>query len=430
MTLDFKFPDLGEGVTEGEIKKWLVKEGDVIKSDQPIAEVETDKAVVEMPSPVAGKVLKLYFAEGATVKVGQVLATIGAEGEAPPQRPAAVAEAPSAAEPRRRSVSVVGELPEGEVMVSSTAPTSTPSGAAGVMATPAVRKVAKDLAVDLSTVKGTGPEGRIMLEDVKAAAPAGPPSGPAPQPPPAGPRKVAKFDVYGYVDREPVKGIRKATAKRMMESTLKTAMVCMMDDADVTELVALRERIKAVAMEQRKVKLTYMPFIIKAVTMALKDNKYLNASIDEETEELLIKKYYNIGVAVAIEDGLMVPVIKAADQKEIMDLAIEIEELAEKAQSRKIDLGELKGGTFTITNYGTLGGTYGTPIINYPEAAILGVGRIRDMPMVKDGEIKVRKMLPLSLTWDHRVTDGANAAKFMGTLRNYLENPELILAMH
>jgi pyruvate dehydrogenase E2 component (dihydrolipoamide acetyltransferase) len=430
MTLDFKFPDLGEGVTEGEIKKWLVKEGDVIKSDQPIAEVETDKAVVEMPSPVAGKVLKLYFAEGATVKVGQVLATIGAEGEAPSQRPAPVAAAPSVEEPRRRSVSVVGELPEGEVMVSSTAPTSTQSGAAGVMATPAVRKVAKDLAVDLSTVKGTGPEGRITLEDVKAAAQAGPPSGPAPQPPPASPRKVAKFDVYGYVDREPVKGIRKATAKRMMESTLKTAMVCMMDDADVTELVALRERIKAVAMEQRKVKLTYMPFIIKAVTMALKDNKYLNASIDEETEDLLIKKYYNIGVAVAIEDGLMVPVIKAADQKEIMDLAIEIEELAEKAQSRKIDLGDLKGGTFTITNYGTLGGTYGTPIINYPEAAILGVGRIRDMPMVKDGEIKVRKMLPLSLTWDHRVTDGANAAKFMGTLRNYLENPELILAMH
>jgi len=244
------------------------------------------------------------------------------------------------------------------------------------------------------------------------------------------PRKVAKFDVYGYIDREPVKGIRKSTARHMMEATLRTAMVCMMDDADVTELVALRERIKAVAWEQRKVKLTFMPFIIKAVTMALKDNRYMNASYDEETEEILLKKYYNIGMAVAIEDGLLVPVIKAADQKEIMDLALEIEDIVQKAQARKIDLGDLKGGTFTITNYGSLGGTYGTPIINYPESAILGIGRIRDLPMVKDGEIKIRKMMPLSLTWDHRVTDGANAAKFMGALRNLLENPELVLAMH
>ncbi|MCU0861183.1 MAG: 2-oxo acid dehydrogenase subunit E2 [Methanomassiliicoccales archaeon] len=415
MPTDFRFPDLGEGVTEGEVKKWLVKEGDEVKQDQSLAEVETDKAVVEMPSPTAGKVLRLYHKEGETVKVGEVLATIGAEGEAASAAPPAEAKEPE----RKPSVSVVGELPEEEVLVSSRPEAPIPAGE--VQATPAVRKLAKDTGVDIAKVKGTGPSGRVTEEDVRLAArPAAP----------ARPRQVAKFDIYGYIDREPVKGIRKSTAKKMMESTLRTAMVTMMDDADVTELVALRERLKPIALEERKVKLTYMPFIVKAVVMALKNNRYLNSSLDEESGEIIIKKYYNIGVAVATEDGLMVPVVKVAEQKEIMDIAAEIEDLAKKASERKIDLGDLKGGTFTITNYGTMGGTYGNPIINYPEAAILGVGRIRDMPWAHKGEVKVRKVMPLSLTWDHRIMDGAQAAKFMGELLRYLENPELILAMH
>jgi pyruvate dehydrogenase E2 component (dihydrolipoamide acetyltransferase) len=242
--------------------------------------------------------------------------------------------------------------------------------------------------------------------------------------------KVAKFDLYGFIDREPLKGIRRSTAKKMIEATLKTAQVTMMEDVDVTELVMLRERLKTMALEQRKVKLTYLPFIIKAVTMALKNNRYLNSSIDEETEEILIKKYYNIGIAVAIDDGLMVPVIKEADAKEFMDLAVEIAELTERAKERKVDLADLKGGTFTITNWGALSGTYGTPIVNYPEAAILGVGRIREMPWVKDGKIEIRKILPLSLTWDHRILDGAQAANFMSELVRYLESPEIIMAMH
>jgi pyruvate dehydrogenase E2 component (dihydrolipoamide acetyltransferase) len=318
-------------------------------------------------------------------------------------------------------VSVVGELPEEEVMVSSK-PGPAPTAAAGeVLATPAVRKLAKDIGVDLATLKGSGPGGRITEEDVRGAT--------KPKEP-ARPKKQAKFDIYGYIDREQVKGIRRSTAKKMMESTLKTAMVTMMDDADVSELVALRERIKVVALEERKVKLTYMPFIVKAVVMALKNNPYLNSSLDEESNEIIIKKYYNIGVAVATEEGLMVPVVKAADQKEIMDIAAEIEELSRKAAERKIDLGDLKGGTFTITNYGALGGTYGNPIINYPESAILGVGRIREMPWVKNGQVTPRKVMPLSLTWDHRILDGAQAAKFMGELVKYLENPELVLAMH
>lgn len=417
MPTDFRFPDLGEGVTEGEIKKWLVKEGDIIKQDQPIAEMETDKAVVEMPSPTGGKVLRLYHAEGETVKVGEVLATIAPEGETPPK------EAPMAPVEgaRKPSVSVVGELPDEEITVSSKPSVAVSAIPSEVQATPAVRKLAKDLKVDLALVKGTGPGGRITEGDVRAATqPTAPPR----------PKKVAKFDIYGYIDREQIKGIRRSTSKKMMESTSKTAMVTMMDDADVTELVSLRERIKAVALEERKVKLTYMPFIVKAVVMALKNNKYLNSSLDEEMEEIILKKYYNIGVAVATEEGLMVPVIKVADQKEIMDIAMEMEEMSRKAAERKIDLGDLKGGTFTITNYGALGGTYGNPIINYPEAAILGVGRIREMPWVKNGQVVPRRVMPLSLTWDHRILDGAQAAKFMGELVRYLENPELILAMH
>jgi len=418
MASDFKFPDLGEGVTEGEIKKWLVKEGDLVKQDQSIAEIETDKAVVEMPAPQAGKILKLYHLEGETVKVGETLATIGAEGEAIDTTRPLAAEPPEKA--RRPSVSVVGELPEEGTIVSS-APTSAVVVESGtVEAMPAVRRLAKELNVDLTSIKGTGPNGRITEENVRSFSIR----------PISKPRKVAKFDLYGFVDREPLKGIRRSTAKKMMESTIKVAQVTMMEDVDVTELVKLRERLKIMALEQRKVKLTYLPFMIKAVTMALKNNKYLNASIDEETEEILIKKYYNIGIAIAIEDGLMVPVIKEADAKEFMDLAVEIADLTEKAKERKVDLADLKGGTFTISNWGTLGGTYGTPIVNYPEAAILGVGRIRDMPWVKDQKVEIRKILPLSLTWDHRILDGMQAARFMNELMRYLENPDIIMAMH
>jgi pyruvate dehydrogenase E2 component (dihydrolipoamide acetyltransferase) len=419
MATDFKFPDLGEGVTEGEIKKWLIKEGDEVKADQSLAEVETDKAVVEMPSPVAGKVLKLYHKEGDTVKVGEVLVTLGAEGEAVPTLSAAPPL--EVKEERRRSVSVVGELPEGEVLVDSRAMPQAAVEEGKVLATPAVRKLAKDLGVELSNMKGTGPEGRVTEGDVKTAA------GSATRP---APRKVAKFDLYGYVDREPMKGIRRSTAKKMVESSQHAAMVTMMDDADVTELVAIREKLKVMAKEERNVHLTYMPFIIKAVVWALKANRYLNASYDNETEEIVVKKYYNIGMAVAIEEGLLVPVIKAADQKELMDLAAEIGDIIAKAKERKVDLADLKGGTFTITNYGTMAGTYGTPIINYPESAILGVGRIRDMPWVHDGKIEVRKIMPLSITWDHRIMDGAQVAKFMGELIRSLEDPDIILAMH
>ena len=411
MTTEFKFPDLGEGIAEGEIKKWLVKEGDIIEADQSLAEVETDKAVVEVPSPSAGKVLKLNFAEGDMVLVGETLAVIGEEGEEPGEvAPAKVEKEP---EEKRESVSVVGELPEAPEEILEEKPV-------GVLAMPKVRKLAKDLGVDISKVKGTGKEGRVLEKDVRGAVEEKPKEEKKP-------KKVPKFDIYGWVDRVPVRGVRRTTARRMIESLQKTAPVTATEIADVTELVELREREKKTVMETRGIKLTYMPFIVKALVEALKEHPYLNSTMDDENQEIILKKYYNIGIAVAAEDGLIVPVVKGADQKSIFELAEEIQRLAEAANNRTIDIADLKGGTFTITNYGVFGGLYATPIINYPEVAILGTGAIRDTPVVIDGEVKIRKVIHLSLTFDHRVLDGAEGQRFLNTLVKYLEDPEIIL---
>jgi len=407
MATEFRFPDLGEGIAEGEVKKWLVKVGDTVDKDQSLAEVETDKAVVEIPSPVAGKVLRLDHKEGELVQVGEVLAVIGGEGDAP-----AAKAAPEAQEEERpASVSVVGEPPNEKVLVSS-APVK--RGKGEVLATPAVRKLARERGLDISEARPSGPSGQVLADDLGSKQKA---------------KTVPKFDLYGYVDRIPVRGIRRTTAKRMLESQERTAAVTSMEQADVTRMVQLREGIKAEARERMGVNITYIPFIIKALVQALKAHPLLNSTVDDEREEIVVKKYYNIGVAVAIDDGLMVPVVKAADQKSIRELAEEVAALAKSAQERKVDLADLKGGTFSITNYGVFGGTYGTPIINYPETAILGIGRIMDMPLVVDGEVRPRKVLPLSLTFDHRAYDGAVAAKFLRDLVHLLENPELLLVM-
>ncbi len=395
MAREFRFPDLGEGVTEGEIKKWLVREGDPVQKDQSIAEVETDKAIVEMPSPFSGRMGKISTPEGGIVKVGEVLATIE-DGDVP-----------RAAE---GSVSVVGELPVSEEVVSSRAER-------GVQATPAVRKLARDLKVDLSAVKGTGPEGRIVEADVRGSSPTEE----------AAPKVQPKFDLYGWVERRPLKGVRRAVAKHMVEARSAAALVTTQDTADVTELVAMRERMKERVLESKGAKLTYLPFVIKAVIAALRRNPVLNSSLDEESGEIVVKKYYNIGVAVATEEGLMVPVIKAADQKDIVALTVELKALSDAAHERKVDLADLKGGTFSITNYGVFGSTFATPIPNHPEAAILGTGRIYDAPRVVDGAIVPRKVMDLSLTFDHRIMDGAEASRFLTDLRKLLEDPALLL---
>ena len=416
MAYEFKFPDIGEGLTEGEIVRWLVKEGDEVKEGQPLVEVETDKALAEIPSPRTGVILRILAAEKEIVKVGQVIVIFGEKGEslaAPPPRP--------------KSVGVVGELEEAPEEAPAVDVRAEPVRSALVsehaLATPAVRAMAKELKVDIDKVKGTGPEGRVLEKDVRQAAE-------KKEKPPVEeakvPRKVKKYDMYGYIEHIPLRGVRRSIAKAMVKSKYTAPHVTTMDEADVTELWKIREKEKKAA-EKKGIKLTILPFIIKAVIAGLSEHPYLNATMDDENEEIILKKYYNIGMATDTPEGLMVPVVKNAADKSILQLAQELTQLAEKARNRTIDLADLKGGTFTITNYGALGGIYGTPIINHPEVAILGVGKIKDMPVVREEKIEIRKILHLALSFDHRVVDGGEAARFFNTVIARLEDPDLIL---
>ncbi|MBI5562722.1 MAG: 2-oxo acid dehydrogenase subunit E2 [Deltaproteobacteria bacterium] len=394
MLYEFKLPDLGEGITEGEVVKWLVAGGDDVAEHQPVLEVETDKAIVEVPTPRKGRVVKINKAAGETVAVGETLITLEVEG-APVQT--ASAPAPS-------SGSVVGTLPPEEA----------------VYAAPKARSLAKQLKIDLKAVKGTGPGGIITERDVKAHA------GTAPaQAAPATPSVIKPESRFGPVERIPIKGVRKAIAKNLLATLRNAASVTGMDEADVTELWALRERERKVAKE-RGIHLTFLPFFMKAVQHALVFHPVLNGSIDGENGEIVVKKYYNIGVAVNTPDGLMVSVVRNVDKKTILELATELQELSAKARDRKIALEELKGSTFTISNYGTYGGTFATPIINYPDIAILGTGKIAERPWVHEGRIAVRKILHLSLTFDHRALDGSEAAQFLTRVVQYLEDPARI----
>ena len=392
MSFYFKLPDLGEGITEGEIRKWLLKEGDSIEEHQTVLEIETDKAVVEVPSPKKGKILKINKEEGDIAKVGEVLMTIAEEGEAIEETPKAE-EAP-AVEERPKSVSVVGVLPEEEE---------------GILATPAARALAKDLGVKLETIKGSGPGGSITKEDVTKAS-----------------EKVKKAEeIYGITERIPLKGLRRTIAKNLLTAHQTMVFVTIMDEADVTDLWNIREREKKV-LQEKGIHLTFLPFFMKALQHSLVEHPYLNASLDGEKEEIIVKKYYNVGIAVDTPDGLMVPVIKDVDKKTVRELALEIQDLSQKAKERKIKLEEMRGSSFTISNWGHFGGTFATPVINYPDAAIMGTGRIADKPWVKEGQIVIRKILPLSLTFDHRVTDGADAATFLSKVMRYLEDPGLL----
>jgi len=393
MPFDFVLPDLGEGITEGEIRRWVVKEGDSVAEHQTVLEIETDKAIVEVPSPRKGRVLKIRKEEGETAKVGEPLMTIAMEGD--DAEPAA--EIKPATEERPRSVSVVGVLPEEQDQKTE------------VLATPAVRALAKELGVRLETIKGSGPSGSITSEDLNKAV---------------GKAQVEQ-DRLGPVERRPLKGLRRTIARNLMIAQRTTVSVTGMDEADITGLWELREREKE-ALQAKGIHLTFLPFFIKAVQHSLAQHPMLNASVDEEKEEIILKKYYNIGVAVDTPEGLMVPVIKDADKKTILELAADLQELSTKARERKITLDEMKGSTFTITNYGHFGGTFATPVINYPDVAILGTGRISEKPWVHNGQIVIRKVLPLSLTFDHRVTDGADASQFLTKVISYIEDPDLL----
>lgn len=394
MAAEFKLPDVGEGIVEGELIKWRINAGDSIKEDQIVAELETDKAIVEIPSPLAGVVIELCCKEGSIVKVGDVLLTIGD------------AEHAGAQKPEKDKGTVVGVLEEAEEPENREIQPA-------VLSTPAVRKMAKDAGIDINSVQGTGPQGRVTAEDIKTYTEEN-----------LGVKRDQ--DVYGAIIKVPLRGIRKNIAKNMPAQQHNTAHVTHMDEADVTELAGFKEKEK-VMLKKKGIKLTHLPFIVKAVAASLKTNSWLNASLNEETGEIILKKYYNIGISVNSRDGLIVPVIKNADQKNIIKLAEEIRSMAEAARSRSIDLKDLKGGTFTITNIGSYGGIFSTPVINYPEAAILATGRIREKPVVKDGKIVIRKLLPLSLTFDHRIMDGATVTDFTRDLKMHLEDPGLLL---
>lgn len=431
MPFEFKLPDIGEGVHEGEIVKWLVQEGDFVKEDQPMVEVMTDKATVEIPAPRAGKIIKLHAQEGEVVKVGSVLVTIE---EA--QAPAPVLKA----EPKREPMATL-EKPEpkpepvrAQPPGAPTAGTATVMAApARVLATPATRKLARELGADITQIQGTGPGGRITDDDVRQfasarTAPPAPAPTPAPAPQPTAPAYAPTpiMSTDGREERIPVRGIRKRIVEHMHQSKTTAAHFTYVDEVDMTELVQLREQMKPLA-EQKDVKLTYLPFIVKACVAALKEMPLLNASLDETKGEIVLKKYYNIGIATATDDGLIVPVIKGADRKSLLEIAREIERLAKAAREGKVALPDLQGGTFTITSLGALGGLFATPIINYPEVAILGIHEIKKRPVVREGQIVIRDIMLLSLSFDHRLIDGDVGARFCKKIISYLENPKLLL---
>src|SRR6266851_2708857 len=420
MSKTFSLPDLGEGLTEAEIVAVLVREGDVIREDAPLLEVETDKAQVEIPSPMGGRVEKVHVQPGQTVKVGAPLVTFADGAAEPAAAPTPSRSAPAATAPARA------------------APAAPPARAEGpVPATPATRRLARELGVDLKAVRGSGPGGRVLDEDVRAAA-SGSRGAPAPASvAPAGPAKplatvgleappLPRFEQWGPVERAPLSHLRRTIADRMTLAATLIPHVTHFDRADITDLDAIITR-NLEAARAKGVTLTLTSFLLKAAALALLRHPTFNASLDPAAGEMVLKRYYNLGVAVATERGLIVPVLREVDRKPVLEIARELGALAQRVRDGKATLDDLRGGTFTITNIGALGGTAAIPIINYPEVAILAVARARPEPVVRQGQIVPRLMLPLTLTFDHRIADGADGARFAAEIVQLLEAPERLL---
>lgn len=397
MVYEFKLPDLGEGVHEGEIVRWLVKAGDEVKRDQPLVEVMTDKVTTELPSPVAGRVERLGGEAGEVVPVGTVLIEIETQG-ATAAVPAATAVA---------SGVVAREAP------STGAPTASEESA-GVLAVPAVRRLARELGVPLDTVAGSGPGGRIVAQDVRRAA-GGRTNGTA------GAGQPVKS-----IRRVPLRGKRRAIAEHLLESHRNTAPCTLVEEADFSELVRLRERVRPMA-EQAGVAITYLPFILAALSMALREHPTLNATVDPESGDLLVHEEQHVGIAVHTDDGLVVPVLRNVESKNLLELAREIDRLSRAAREDRLNREEVSGGTFSVTSLGLLGGVLGTPMLHTPQVAVLGIHRIGARAVVREGNVVPRQMANLSLTLDHRYLDGYVAAKFIQTLVGYLEDPAVML---
>jgi len=409
MAREFKLPDIGEGVHEGEIVKWLVKEGQPIKENDLMVEVMTDKVTVQIPSPVTGKVLQIRAKDGEVVKVGQTIIVLGEEGETAPAPSVEAAPRPSARAPPPPAPRATPWPPP---------PTAAPVGPA--LATPAVRKLAREVGVNIDLIRGTGPGGRVTEEDVRAASRGAPAIKPAVAVP-----ELAPTQPVGPEERIPIHGLRRRIAEKMAKSKATASHFTYVEEVDMTQLVHLRDRLKE-GGEQKGVKLTYLPFIVKAVVAALKEHPTLNASMDDAKQEIVIKRYYNIGLATATEEGLTVTVVHEADKRDIWALAQEIERLGNAAREKKLTLHDIQGSTFTITSLGKAGGIVATPIINWPEVAIIGIHKIEKRPIVRNDQIVIREMMYLSCSFDHRVIDGHIGAAFVQSLSNYLEHPALL----
>ncbi|WP_457566761.1 2-oxo acid dehydrogenase subunit E2 [Caldithrix abyssi] len=440
MAIEFKLPELGENIVSGRVAAVLIKEGDSVTADQPLAELETDKAVIEVPSPVNGTVKKVLIKEGQDVKIGEPMfifeeesdegqptaqkADETTEKESPEtsvapdsvEMPAAADEAPIAAQPAPVIEEDVPAAPQVERQTGELAP-----------AAPSVRRFAREIGIDINQVPGTGPGGRISIEDVKAyskmlnkqrALQAGAATGVQAEP-------LPDFEKWGEIERQPMNRVREITARHLSYAWSTIPHVTQFDKADITDLEALRKKYSA-QVQQAGGKLTVTAILLKVVALALKKFPQFNASIDLAKNEIIFKKYINIGVAVDTDRGLLVPVVKNVEAKSITELAVELAKISQKARERKLTPDEMQGGNFSISNLGGIGGTGFTPVVNAPEVAILGVSRSEIQPVYKDGQFVPRLMLPLSLSYDHRLIDGADAARFLRWICEALEQPFLL----
>ena len=474
MPKEFILPDLGEGIHEAQIVRVLIQPGQMVKEDESLVEVETDKAAVEIPSPYAGVATTVHVKEGQTVNVGQVLVTFddgqaapaqGKKEAAPAQRPGAPsskeaqpaparsspaapsrAEAPAARRPlEAQPAKPATRVPSGtgrEPSEAAPEPEAAEGGRTTAAAAPAVRKLARELGVDLDSLRGSGPGGRVTKEDVEqaagqGAAPAAPAGRPGQPPargdgpptrreiPPAVIPGTPDKDKWGAIRRAPLNQIRKTIAAQMSRSAFTVPHVTHGDEADITELEAVRGRLNELTGGDPK--LTPMTFLIRALCVALRKFPIFNASFDHEGEQIIYKEYINMGIAVDTERGLIVPVIRDADKLTLRGIASALRSISERVRTNQFAIEDLRGGTFTITNVGALGGTFSTPIINYPEVAILGLGRSKKVPVLRDGKLAESLIMPISLSFDHRATDGANAARFTREVISFLESPMKLL---
>jgi pyruvate dehydrogenase E2 component (dihydrolipoamide acetyltransferase) len=433
--MDVKLPKLGEGADSGVVVGIFVKEGDTVAKDQPILELENEKAVASIPSTAAGVVEKVFVKSGDRISIGQRLISLAGAGAAPAtsdQKPTPKAAARPAPAPAPEPEPETAPEPEADDVQAGEG--ENPALLPAPVASPSLRRVARELGIDLSKVRGSEAGGRIVTSDVRAylaklqkaaAKPAAPvPVGVAPAKP--APQSI-DFSQWGPILKKPVTPLRKVIARRMGESWSAVVRVTQFDDIDFTRIGDLRKKF-APDYEKQGVKLSFTPFVLKAVALTLKLHPIFNSSLDEAADEIILKEYIHLGIAVDTDQGLLVPVLRDVDKKSLLDLARELESLAARARDRKVTADEMKGGTFTISNQGAIGGAHFTPVVNLPEVAILGLGRGAMKPVVREGKIEARLLTPIALSYDHRVIDGGNAARFAVDLVKAFENFDEVMA--